>query len=96
MYWQSITPDYCTNSYWLKNGNYVRLKNLTFGYTIPRELTQKAHLEKVRFYFSGENLWTISPMNKYNLDPEAPNTYQNRGAFQSNVRKFSFGLNLTI
>lgn len=90
------SPDYCTNSYWLKNGNYVRLKNLTFGYTIPRELTQKAHLEKVRFYFSGENLWTISPMNKYNLDPEAPNTYQNRGAFQSNVRKFSFGLNLTI
>lgn len=93
---QSNSPDYCTNSYWLKNGNYIRLKNLTFAYTIPQELTRKAFLERVRVYFSAENLWTISPMNKYHIDPEAPNTYQNRGAFQSNVRKFSFGLNLTI
>lgn len=90
------SPDYCTNSYWLKSGNYVRLKNLTFGYTIPRALTEKFYVQQLRVFFSGENLLTFSPMNKYNIDPEAPNTTQNRGAFQSNVRKLSFGLKLTL
>ena len=93
---QANSPDYCNNSYWLKNGNYARLKNLTLGYTIPTSLTNKVGLQKVRFYFSGENLWTLSPMNKYHIDPEAPNSSQNRGAYQSNVRKLSIGLNLTI
>lgn len=87
------SPDYCVNSFWLKNGNYVRLKNLTFGYTLPTDLTQRFYVQKLRLYFSGENLLTWSPLNKYNIDPEAP---MSRGNFQSNVRKLSFGLQLTL
>lgn len=57
-----------TNSYFLQNTSYFRLKNLTVGYTLPKVLTDKIHLQKVRFYFSGDNLLTFT---KYEgLDPE--------------------------
>lgn len=57
-----------TNSFFLKNTSYFRLKNLTVGYTLPKQLTEKVRMEKVRLYFSGDNLLTIT---KYDgLDPE--------------------------
>lgn len=57
-----------TNSYFLKNISYFRLKNLTIGYTIPRVLTEKVRMQKVRFYFSGDNLLTFTTFR--GLDPE--------------------------
>lgn len=57
-----------TNSYFLENTSYFRLKNLTVGYTLPKLCTDKMHLQKVRVYFSGDNLLTFT---KYKgLDPE--------------------------
>ena len=52
---------------------YLRFKNLTVGYTVPQNLTKKIHVEKVRVYFSGENLAYWSPIKKYTkyLDPES-------------------------
>ena len=60
------------NDRYLQNIGYLRLKNLTFGYTLPKKLVQKAGLGSVRFYFSGENLQYWSPMKKHstNIDPE--------------------------
>lgn len=56
------------NSYFLKDVSYFRLKNLTFGYTLPRELTRKFAVQRLRLYFSGDNLLTCT---KYKgLDPE--------------------------
>ena len=57
-----------TNSFWCEDASYVRLKNLTFGYTIPTAITQKAGLEKVRIYFNGENLLTFSKIFDKGLD----------------------------
>ena len=61
-----------TNDRYLQNIGYLRLKNLTFGYTLPKKLVQKAGLGSVRFYFSGENLQYWSPMKKHDayIDPE--------------------------
>jgi TonB-linked SusC/RagA family outer membrane protein len=61
-----------TNDRYLQNIGYLRLKNLTFGYSLPRKIVQKAGLGKVRVYFSGENLWYWSPIKKYDkyIDPE--------------------------
>lgn len=57
-----------TNSYFLRSTSYFRLKNLTIGYTLPKQLTEKIRMEKVRLYFSGDNLLTFT---KYEgLDPE--------------------------
>ena len=62
-----------TNSRYLQNCRYLRLKNLTVGYTLPSKLSKKAGIEKVRVYFSGENLTCWSPLFKHCafLDPEA-------------------------
>lgn len=61
------------NSRYIQNVRYLRFKNLTVGYTVPQKLTQKIHVDKVRFYFSGENLAYWSPIKKYTkyLDPES-------------------------
>ena len=60
------------NDYYLQNAAYIRLKNLTVDYTLPANLTQKAKIDKVRFYVSMENLWTWSPIFKVTdaFDPE--------------------------
>ena len=64
---------YRTNSRYLQNVRYLRLKNLTAGYTLPQKWTKKVGLEKVRLYFSGENLTCWSPLFEHcqYLDPEA-------------------------
>ena len=52
----------------LENGNFVRMRQLQLGYTLPSALAKKAYLEKCRIYISGENLFTIT---KYSgIDPE--------------------------
>lgn len=55
---------------YLQNGAYLRLKNLQIGYTIPKSLSRKIALSKVRFYFSGDNLFTMTGRFPESLDPE--------------------------
>src|SRR3546814_6282830 len=57
---------------YMQSAAYLRMKNLTFGYIIPGVLSQKAGLDKVRIYFSGENLFEFSSIKKY-YDPEGVN-----------------------
>ncbi len=56
------------STYWLRNGSYLRLKTLDIGYTLPTALVNKAHLNKVRFFFVGTNLLTFSKFKLW--DPE--------------------------
>ena len=79
------------SSWWLKNGAYLRLKNAQIGYTIPRILTQKISIERVRFYISGGNLFTIDALPY--LDPEMPDVNQ---GYYPQQRTVEFGLNLTF
>ncbi|MDE6049187.1 MAG: SusC/RagA family TonB-linked outer membrane protein, partial [Paramuribaculum sp.] len=60
------------SSRWLMNGSYLRLSNITFGYTLPAKLTHKALMQKVRFYTTFDNIhtWTASDFIGYN-----PETY---------------------
>lgn len=48
------------SDFWLFNGRYFRLKNLTFGYTLPKALTEKVSMKKVRVYASASDLFCIS------------------------------------
>ena len=45
------------STYWIFNGRYFRMKNLTLGYTLPQELTRKAYIDKLRFYVSANDLF---------------------------------------
>ncbi|PAU92748.1 SusC/RagA family TonB-linked outer membrane protein [Aliifodinibius salipaludis] len=59
------------NDYHLTNIGYLRIKNLTVGYTLPSSLTQKVNLKNLRVFVSGENLftWRFGGLTEY-LDPE--------------------------
>lgn len=50
--------------------SYLRLKNVTVGYTLPKEWTRKAYIEKARIYFSGSNLFCSTKGNDLPVDPE--------------------------
>lgn len=58
-----------TQSGYLQDASYLRLKNLQIGYTLPAELTKKFYIPKLRVFVSGENLWTLTKMKKM-FDPE--------------------------
>ena len=60
------------NTRYLQNAAYVRLKNLTFGYNLPKALLEKLRMSKCQIFFSGQNLWTWSPIHMItkNIDPE--------------------------
>ena len=56
----SKSNNYATSNFWMFNGSYFRLKNLTLGYTLPETWTQKAGINRVRFYVSGSDLFCLS------------------------------------
>jgi len=57
---------------YLQNASYIRLKNLTIGYSLPAHIIQKWKISSLRIFLTGQNLWTYSPMYKVtkNFDPE--------------------------
>lgn len=61
------------SSYYVEDGSYMKLRNAQFGYSLPQALIAKAKLEKVRFYVSGQNLFTVKSKSFTGLDPENPN-----------------------
>jgi TonB-linked SusC/RagA family outer membrane protein len=98
--------NYFPSDWIAENGAYLRLKNLVIGYTVPKKILAKAKIERLRVYFSGNDLWEISNIND-GWDPEATRTVNNGGdAENNNVSTFSqrfpfyryltFGLNLTF
>ena len=58
-----------TQTRWMQNAAYARLKNITIGYSIPSDVTEKIGINRLRLYVSGENLFEITDLFKY-LDPE--------------------------
>jgi len=75
------------------NGSYLRLKNIQFGYTIPLHAVGKTTVNKLRVYLSATNLWTISKLNEWNLDPEAES---GRAVYYPQTGLYTLGVNLTL
>lgn len=81
-----------TQTRYLQNAAYMRLKNITLGYTLPMAMTKKIMLEKVRLYVSGQNLFEFTPMVK-TFDPE---TTRKSGDAYPLYRSFSFGIQVSM
>lgn len=83
-----------TQTRFLQNGAYCRLKNLQVGYTIPKSITQKIYIDYLRVYFSAENLFTISNMSKV-IDPESLEVSSMKSGSSYPIAKtFSFGVQI--
>ena len=80
---------------YLQDASYIRLKNITLGYTIP---INKRILEKVRVYVSGENLAYWSPLKRYSktVDPEVATTSATNDCLYPYSRTFSVGVDITF
>ena len=84
----------------IESATYGRLKNLTFGYTLPLKITSKAKIKSVRFYVSGQNILTWTKYSGY--DPEVSYNGQsqiNKGYDQGtypNTKTILGGITLTL
>lgn len=92
--------NFLTQSKYLLNMAYLRAKNITVGYTLPSRISNRVKLDKVRFYFSGENLFVISKVG-IPIDPEVDYTVEQTdaaafGRVYPFRKTFSFGLQLTL
>ncbi len=98
--------NYFPSTFVVEDASYIRLKNLVLGYTVPSSLTTKAGISKLRFYFSGSDLWEKSKIRD-GWDPEATRTVSNTGDTENNnvstfsqrfpfYRYLTLGLNLSF
>jgi TonB-linked SusC/RagA family outer membrane protein len=80
------------SDFWMRNTTYLRLKNASFGYTIPTRISQAIKIRSIRLYIGGENLLTFS--NLKFMDPEMG--YTNRETAYPNMKSYTFGANVTF
>jgi hypothetical protein len=80
------------SDYWIRNTSYLRLKNASFGYSIPSSITQAIRIKNIRLYIAGQNLITFS--NLKFMDPEMG--YSSRETAYPNMKSYTFGANITF
>lgn len=81
--------------FWLEDGSYVRLRNVTLGYTLPKSLSMKAGISNCRFYLTAQNPLTFTKYTGY--DPEIGGNVATRGLDKGNYpvsSTYSIGINL--
>lgn len=87
------------SSQYLEKGDYLKLRNLTLGYTVPKQFTNKYKINNVRLYLTANNLLTFTEFSGYN--PEIDIDQVSGGSYSSFTslpasRTFMFGLNLNF
>ncbi len=97
--------NYLVNDRYILDMSYLRLKNLTVGYTLPAKLTQRVKINQLRAYFTAENILTWDKLRGLPIDPETETGYsmwgdgyaQDRTGVNTPVFKtLTFGLQLTF
>ncbi|MGC4129114.1 MAG: TonB-dependent receptor [Bergeyella sp.] len=91
-------PNLFLSSRHVEDGSYLRIQNVTLGFTVPKDFTEKYRLNKLRFFVSAQNLYTITDYSGY--DPEVGSINQDalvtgidNGRYPT-PRVFSMGLNV--
>jgi hypothetical protein len=89
----STTNGFFSDHFYKKAG-YLRLKALSIGYNLPKNIIEKCKLQGLRMYFSGTNLFTFNKLKDYNIDPESPSG--NAAYYYPQVKTISFGVNVSL
>lgn len=79
-----------TSTWFMRDGSFLRLKQMEFGYTIPARITEKIRMNNLRFYVSGSNLLLFSKFKMWDVEMAG------NGLGYPNQRVFNIGLNLTF
>ncbi len=86
--WNNLAGE--ASTFWLRDGSFLRLKNATFGYSLPKSMLASSGIANVKFYVNGVNLLLLQNKVKFK-DPEAE-SIRSYPLF----RTFTFGINVTI
>ncbi|MFC6099676.1 SusC/RagA family TonB-linked outer membrane protein [Olivibacter domesticus] len=90
---------------YLQNAAYIRLKSFSVGYNLPKSWLDNLNIENLSVYFTGQNLWTWSPMFKHNpnMDPEnieradpELNSGAGQGMAYPMLKTYTLGINVTL
>ncbi len=92
--WQFGDEDISTSNRFLTSASYLSLQNINLGYTLPRNITKKFFVEKLRVYFAAENVWLWS--KRQGLDPRQDISGATTNAYYSPIRTLTGGLTLTF
>lgn len=84
------------SSQFLMNGNYVKLRNITLGYTLPSELTEKFYVSRLRIYAQADNLYTWGASNYRGFDPASVGADGVQWWNFPNPRNIVFGANVSF
>ncbi len=84
-------PNTILSSFWTLNGSYFRIRNVQFGYNVPKKALQHIKISNARLYVSGDNLYTFSNYIQ-GWDPEI----NSNGAFYPITSVYTIGLNVTF
>lgn len=85
----SAHSNYWNSTFWKQNIRYIKLRNLDFGYSLPKRILEPLSITGVRVYFSGQNLVTLT--NLIGIDPEMDET---NGLGYPTLRIMNFGINV--
>ncbi len=85
----ALNENYKTSTWWVKNGQYLRLKSLELGYTLPKRWISKAGLKTARIYLLGNNLLTFSEFKLWDVELGS-----GRGTSYPNLTTYSAGISL--
>ncbi len=89
------TWDNYQSSFWVRNGSFLKLKNLQLTYTLPEQLLTRIGLQKVSVYANAQNVFTIADKDYEGYDPER-NTFGSGNMVYPTPRIISFGVNLNF
>lgn len=83
---------YTTNSWWILDGSFMKLRNVQLGYTLPENILGRLGIQNMRLYATGKNLWTKNNLG-LDLDPEYPWTV---GDYYPQTKVISIGANISF
>jgi hypothetical protein len=83
--------NYRASTFWLRNGSYLRLKNIEIGYTLPEHFTKSVKIQQCRFFLNGNNLLTSQYISDISIDAESMSI----NAYPL-VKTVNIGVNLTF
>ncbi len=81
------------SEWWIRDGSYLRLKNVQLGYTLKNSYIRNLGVDNIRLMLTGGNLFTWSKLTKYNIDPETPEI---TNGYYPQQRTYEFGISLTL
>jgi len=91
----NASDNFVMSDKWVRDGSYMRLKNVVLGYNIPNTVCSKLQIASIRVYASGQNLLTLSNFYK-GYDPEVTYGGDLGGEFYPIMQTYTFGLDITF